>query len=95
MNTTANAKKSYTLLPTLTLYAGLSSIFLGLVWFNGWLFAAGLIVAIPFGLIVAVPMVAFTVALRQMRKHPENYETVISEDVQGNITNVSWKRISR
>lgn len=92
-STTNSTTKSYTVVPTIALYAGLASLFLGLAYSNGWLFALGLILVTPAVIAFLLPSLLLSINFWRMRQHPENYETVISEDEDGNITGINWKKI--
>lgn len=90
---TTGKSTTFTLVPTLISYAAFAVLVLGVIHSNGWLFALGLIVSLPMALLLfAGPLTVF-LGMRNMRRHPELYETRITEDAQGNFVAIKWVKV--
>jgi len=85
--------KTFTVIPTLLTWAGLGAAVLGIIHSNGWVFALGLIVLLPAAFIsISVPLFLY-LGMRNMYRHPENYETQIIEDTEGNFVSIKWNKV--
>jgi len=91
----SSATRSYssTLIPTLIAYSAFGVLTLGIIHSNGWLFALGLIVLLPAALILFAAPLTVYLGMRNMYRHPENYETQITEDADGNFAGIKWNRV--
>jgi len=85
--------KYFTVVPTLLTWAGLGAVVLGIIHSNGWLFALGLIVLLPAALIVLAAPLTVYLGMRNMYRHPEKYETQITEDAEGNFVSIKWNKV--
>ena len=88
-----SSKKTFTVVPTLMLWAALAALVLGIIHSNGWLFVIGLIVALPVAFLLFAAPLAVYLGMRNMYRHPENYETQLIEDAEGNLVSVKWNKV--
>jgi len=91
--TTKFPASSQSSMPTLIFYGAVCLAILGIGNGIGWLAALGAIVVVAFYIPLALGAFRLWSDFRRVKRHPERYEAVVTEDAQGNVQGIKWKQM--